>query len=87
MQFADVAKAKKRKLLYFKFELSLLYYTQNPQKYQSLFAKFSVLRKKAENPGTAAPQPRGLECEKVLTPTGFFAILYKVYHGDVSKRS
>jgi len=24
-----------------------LYYTQNPQKYQSLFAKFSVLRKKA----------------------------------------
>jgi len=24
----------------------LLYYTQNPQKYQSLFAKFSVLRKK-----------------------------------------
>ena len=51
MQFADVAKALKRKLLYFKFELSLLYYTQNPQKYQSLFAKFSVLRKKLKTPG------------------------------------
>lgn len=31
--------------------------------------------------------PRSLEREKVLTPTGFFAILYKVYRGDVSKWS
>ena len=51
------------------------------------FCKIFRAAQKAENPGTAAPQTRGLECEKVLTPTGFFAILYKVYHGDVSKRS
>ena len=33
----------------------LLYYTQNPQKYQSLFAKFSVLRKKAHFSPVIAP--------------------------------
>jgi hypothetical protein len=33
----------------------LLYYTQNPQKYQSLFAKFSVLRKKARSSPAAVP--------------------------------
>ena len=32
-----------------------LYYTQNPQKYQPLFAKFSVLRKKAHFSPAAAP--------------------------------
>ena len=59
-----------------------------PAKIPVPFRKFfHIPLKSAKSSGSAAQQTRSLEREKVLTPTGFFAILYKVYRGDVSKWS
>ena len=67
--------------------MSPLLYSK-PAKIPVPFRKFfHVPLKSAKSSGSAAQQTRSLEREKVLTPTGFFAILYKVYRGDVSKWS